>query len=345
MFRFIKSKFKNLGTSAPDPKPAEANSSAEANSPTKQSENVGWFASLKRGLARSSQRLGQLFTKNKISDEFFEELETALIQSDVGTSATDKIMLLLKQRVSAAKLTEVAELKLELQNIIANELKNLEKEWTVGANSPHIIMVVGINGSGKTTSIGKLTTFLTQADYSVLLVAGDTFRAAAQEQLQIWATRNNTEIYTGAHQDPSSLCFDAVKLAKTKNYDTVLIDTAGRLVTQSALMNELKKVKRVIAKAEPSAPHEVIMIVDGNNGQNILPQVQAFDEAVDLSGLIITKLDGTAKGGMLIALALWGEERKSRKGSNLPVYFIGIGEKLEDLRPFNAREFAQALID
>jgi fused signal recognition particle receptor len=211
----------------------------------------------------------------------------------------------------------------------------------IGEASPTVVMVVGVNGAGKTTTIGKLTRHLALADQKVLLAAADTFRAAAREQLGIWADRNRVEIVSQQGGDPAAVTFDAVVAGRARGCDVVIADTAGRLPTQLHLMEELKKIRRVIAKAQEGAPHEVLLVVDGNTGQNALAQVKAFDAALGLTGLVVTKLDGTAKGGVLAAIARWGAEQ----GRVVPVYFIGVGEKVEDLQPFDAREFAQALLD
>jgi fused signal recognition particle receptor len=224
-------------------------------------------------------------------------------------------------------------------------LKPLERELDIAQHRPTVVMVTGVNGAGKTTSIGKLTRHLHDAGASVLLAAADTFRAAAKEQLMVWADRNQVDIISQENGDPAAVSFDAVSAGKARAKDVVLVDTAGRLPTQLHLMDELKKIQRVIQKAEPTAPHEILLVIDGNTGQNALAQVKAFDEALGLSGLIITKLDGTAKGGVLAAIALWARERKHTPAKNLAVYFIGIGEKLEDLQGFKADEFAQALIN
>jgi len=225
----------------------------------------------------------------------------------------------------------------------------LQRSLTVGEHSPTVIMVVGVNGAGKTTSIGKLTRHLAEGGQKVLLAAADTFRAAAREQLEVWAGRNSVEIVSQEGGDPSAVTFDAVTAGKARHCDVVIADTAGRLPTQLHLMEELRKVKRVIGKAQSGAPHEVLLVIDGNTGQNALMQVKAFDETLGLTGLIVTKLDGTAKGGVLAAIALWARERGHEAGSAvaapaLPVYFIGVGEQLEDLETFNAREFANALL-
>jgi fused signal recognition particle receptor len=231
-----------------------------------------------------------------------------------------------------------------LADAIADLLTPLEQALQVGKHVPTVIMVVGVNGAGKTTSIGKLTRHLADAQQKVLLAAADTFRAAAREQLAVWAGRNRVEIVGQDDGDPAAVTFDAVVAAKARGCDVMIADTAGRLTTQVHLMDELKKIRRVIAKAQDGAPHEVLLVVDGNTGQNALTQVQTFDAALHLTGLIITKLDGTAKGGVLAAIALWSRQRAQDGGSQLPVYFIGVGEKLEDLQTFNAREFAQALL-
>jgi len=220
----------------------------------------------------------------------------------------------------------------------------LEKPLSLGQAHPSVIMVTGVNGAGKTTSIGKLTRHLSQSGASVLLAAADTFRAAAREQLEVWADRSRVDIVSQAGGDPAAVAFDAVSAGKARGKDVVIVDTAGRLPTQTHLMEELKKIKRVVQKADPSAPHEVLLVIDGNTGQNALAQVQAFDQALGLTGLIVTKLDGTAKGGVLAAIALWSRERQRSAGATVPVYFIGVGESLEDLQTFSAREFSQAVL-
>jgi signal recognition particle-docking protein FtsY len=236
-----------------------------------------------------------------------------------------------------------------LAEAITDLLQPLQQSLTVGEHSPTVIMVVGVNGAGKTTSIGKLTRHLAEGGQKVLLAAADTFRAAAREQLEVWAGRNSVEIVSQEGGDPSAVTFDAVTAGKARHCDVVIADTAGRLPTQLHLMEELRKVKRVIGKAQTGAPHEVLLVIDGNTGQNALAQVKAFVDTLSLTGLIVTKLDGTAKGGVLAAIALWARERGHEAGSAvadraLPVYFIGVGEQLEDLETFNAREFANALL-
>ena len=255
--------------------------------------------------------------------------------ADAGVRATEFLLGDLKRRVKEAKATDPALVKGLLAEALTDLLKPLEKALAIGQHQPTVMMVVGVNGAGKTTSIGKLTRHLADAEQSVLLAAADTFRAAAREQLAVWADRNRVEIVSNEGADPAAVAFDAVSAGKARGRDVVIADTAGRLPTQLHLMEELRKIKRVIAKADAGAPHEVLLVVDGNTGQNALTQVKAFDDALGLSGLVITKLDGTAKGGVLAAIA---RERP------VPVYFIGVGEKLEDLQTFNAREFAQALL-
>jgi fused signal recognition particle receptor len=240
----------------------------------------------------------------------------------------------LKCRVKASGTTEAQAVKALLIESLTVLLQPLEKTLTLGVHQPTVIMVAGVNGAGKTTSIGKLTRHLSDSGASVLLAAADTFRAAAKEQLGVWATRTSVDIVSQEGGDPASVSFDAVSAGKARGKDVVLVDTAGRLPTQLHLMEELKKIKRVVTKAEATAPH----------GQNALAQVKAFDEALSLTGLVVTKLDGTAKGGVLAAIALWGEQRKATHGSVVPVYFIGVGEAVEDLETFNAREFANALL-
>jgi fused signal recognition particle receptor len=285
-----------------------------------------------------------VFTGTKIDDDLYEELETALLMADAGVQATEYLLKDLKQRVKETATTEPSAVKALLATSIAELLKPLEKPLTISAHKPTIIMVAGVNGAGKTTSIGKLTRHLSDSGSSVLLAAADTFRAAAREQLAVWATRNTVEIVSQEGGDPASVSFDAVTAGRARGKDVVLVDTAGRLPTQLHLMEELKKIKRVVQKAEPTGPHEVLLVIDGNTGQNALAQVKAFDETLGLTGLIVTKLDGTAKGGVLAAIALWGQSRAAAGGSSVPVYFIGVGEAVEDLETFNAQEFADALL-
>jgi fused signal recognition particle receptor len=255
-------------------------------------------------------------------------------------AATQYLLDDLKRRVKEAKATDPAAVKGLLAQAIAALLIPLQKPLTIGAASPTVIMVAGVNGAGKTTTIGKLTRYLADADQKVLLAAADTFRAAAREQLAVWADRNRVEVVSQEGGDPAAVTFDAVTAGRARSCDVVIADTAGRLPTQLHLMEELRKIKRTIAKAQEGAPHEVLLVVDGNTGQNALAQVKAFDAALGLTGLIVTKLDGTAKGGVLAAIARWCSEQ----GRVIPVYFIGVGERVEDLQTFDAAEFAQALL-
>lgn len=303
--------------------------------PEAAGERKGWMDRLKAGLRKTGSSITTVFTGTKIDDALYEELEDALLMADTGVKATMHLLDDLKHRVKDSKASDPAAVKALLADALADLLQPLERPLTIGKHTPTVIMVAGVNGAGKTTSIGKLTKHLADNDQSVLLAAADTFRAAAREQLGVWATRNTVEIISQAGGDPAAVSFDAVSAGKARKKDVVLVDTAGRLPTQLHLMEELRKIKRVISKADSSAPHEVLLVIDGNTGQNALNQVKAFDEALGLTGLIVTKLDGTAKGGVLAAIA---QERP------IPVYFIGVGEKVQDLETFSAKEFAQALL-
>jgi fused signal recognition particle receptor len=304
------------------------------------SERSDWLDKLRQGLRRTGSGIAQVFTGTRIDDALYEELESALLMADAGVQATQYLLDDLKRRVKDAKATDPAAVKGLLADAVAELLTPLQQPLQVGQHTPTVIMVVGVNGAGKTTSIGKLTRHLASAHQKVLLAAADTFRAAAREQLLVWADRNRVEIVSQEGGDPAAVTYDAVVAGKARGCDVVIADTAGRLTTQAHLMEELKKIRRVIGKAQDGAPHEVLLVVDGNTGQNALSQVQAFDTALRLTGIVITKLDGTAKGGVLAALALWSRQRDKP----LPVYFIGVGERLEDLQTFDAREFAQALL-
>jgi len=295
-----------------------------------------WMDKLRQGLRKTGSSIAQVFTGTQIDDALYEELEAALLMADTGVRATEFLLADLKQRVKETRATEPLAVRGLLIDALAALLLPLEKPLAVGQHSPMVMMVVGVNGAGKTTSIGKLTRHLAEAGQKVLLAAADTFRAAAREQLTVWADRAQVDIVSQEGGDPSAVTFDAVTAGRARGCDVVIADTAGRLPTQIHLMEELKKIKRVIGKAQEGAPHEVLLVVDGNTGQNALSQVKSFDDALGLTGLIVTKLDGTAKGGVLAAIA---RERP------VPVYFIGVGEQLEDLQTFNAREFAQALLE
>ena len=297
---------------------------------------ASWMDRLRSGLRKTGSSIAGVFTGTKIDDQLYEELEEALLMADAGVKATQFLLDDLKRRVKEAKASDPQAVRALLIDALAELLSPLEKGLEVGRHTPTVMMVVGVNGAGKTTSIGKLTRHLAEADQKVLLAAADTFRAAAREQLGVWADRARVEIVSQEGGDPAAVSFDAVNAGRARGVDVVIADTAGRLPTQIHLMEELKKIKRVIAKAQEGAPHEVLLVVDGNTGQNALNQVKAFDEALGLTGLVVTKLDGTAKGGVLAAIA---RERP------VPVYFIGVGEKLEDLETFSAREFARALLE
>jgi fused signal recognition particle receptor len=305
---------------------------------------TSWLQKLKSGLARTGSSIAQVFTGTRIDDTLYEELETALLMADAGVGATQHLLDTLKQRVKDTRCTDPAGVKALLMEVLTELLQPLEAALQIGATQPTVMMVAGVNGAGKTTSIGKLTRHLAQMECKVLLAAADTFRAAAREQLSVWADRNRVEIVSQEGGDPAAVCFDAVSAGKARGCDVVIADTAGRLATQLHLMEELRKIRRSLGRSMEGAPHEVILVVDGNTGQNALAQVKAFDDAIQLTGLVVTKLDGTAKGGVLAAIALWGRERVAKGKPVVPVYFIGVGEKLEDLQTFNAREFAQALL-
>ena len=318
-----------------DPASAEAVFTQEPEHTPEPAARSGWLDRLKSGLKKTGSSITTVFTGTRIDEALYEDLETALLMADAGVPATETLLADLRRRVKDARATEPAQVKALLQDAIADLLAPLEKTLVVGEYHPTVIMVAGVNGAGKTTSIGKLTKHLVDAGASVLLAAADTFRAAAREQLAVWADRNQVEIISQQDADPSAVAFDAVAAGRARGRDVVLVDTAGRLPTQKHLMEELAKIRRVVTKADVTAPHEVLLVIDGNTGQNALAQVRAFDEVLGLTGLIVTKLDGTAKGGVLCAIA---------REKPVPVYFIGVGEKLEDLQTFKAREFAQALV-
>jgi fused signal recognition particle receptor len=294
-----------------------------------------WFERLSTGLRKTGSAISEVFTGGQIDENFYEELETALLMADTGVKATQHLIDDVRKRVAQSGASRPVQAKNILVDSLTQLLAPLEKPLVIGAHAPTVVMVAGVNGAGKTTSIGKLTKHLADSGETVLLAAADTFRAAAKEQLAVWADRNTVEIVSQQGGDPAAVSFDAVSAGRARGKDVVLVDTAGRLPTQLHLMEELRKIKRVVQKADATAPHEVLLVIDGNTGQNALAQVKAFDDALGLTGLIVTKLDGTAKGGVLAAIA---QEKP------VPVYFIGVGEKLEDLETFNAREFALALL-
>ncbi|MFT4068558.1 signal recognition particle-docking protein FtsY [Paraburkholderia sp.] len=294
-----------------------------------------WLTRLRSGLSKTSSNLTGIFVGTKIDEDLYEELETALLMSDAGVEATEFLLESLREKVRGERLTDPQQVKTALRSLLVGLLKPLEKSLMLGRAQPLVMMIAGVNGAGKTTSIGKLAKHLQSFDQSVLLAAGDTFRAAAREQLAVWGQRNNVTVVAQESGDPAAVIFDAVGAARARKIDVMMADTAGRLPTQLHLMEELRKVKRVIGKAQDGAPHEVLLVIDANTGQNALTQVKAFDDALGLTGLIVTKLDGTAKGGILAAIA---------RQRPIPVYFIGVGEKVEDLQPFSAEEFSDALL-
>lgn len=298
----------------------------------------GWFSRLKNGLARTRVNIVGLFSGGVIDDDFLEELEYALITADVGVQASTRILQRLRDTIKLKGLKTQDEVRLALRDEIARMLAPAQRELDIEQAHPLVIMMTGVNGAGKTTSIGKISKYLSQRGKSVLLAAGDTFRAAAREQLAVWGDRNQIEVIAQQGGDPAAVVFDAVSAGKARGTDVVIADTAGRLPTQINLMEELRRIRRAQDKAMTGAPHEAILVVDGTNGQNALTQVKAFDAAVDLTGLIVTKLDGTAKGGVLVAIT------QMRPENPLPIYFIGVGEAIDDLQPFNAVQFANALV-
>ena len=327
------------------PLPGSAEAAAAASN-AKTADRTPWLNRLQSGLRKTSSNISSVFTGAQIDEALYEDLETALLLADAGVQATAHLLADVRQRVAAGGMTHPVAVKNALVESITQLLKPLQASLVIGEFTPTVILVAGVNGAGKTTTIGKLTRHLAAEGASVLLAAADTFRAAAKEQLAVWADRNTVEIISQAGGDPAAVSFDAVSAGKARGKDVVLVDTAGRLPTQLHLMEELKKIKRVVQKADATAPHEVLLVIDGNTGQNALSQVQSFDAALQLTGLIVTKLDGTAKGGVLAAIALWSKNRTVANPQlrPVPVYFIGVGEKLEDLETFNAREFAQALL-
>lgn len=302
---------------------------------------LGWAARLKQGLSKSrnqmAKSLASVFGGGQIDEDLYEELETVLLTSDMGIEATEKLLAQVRQRVSLKGLKNGDQLRSALKEALYELLLPLQQPLVLTPEvKPFVIMMAGVNGAGKTTSIGKLAKYFQSQGKSVLLAAGDTFRAAAREQLQQWGERNNVTVIAQESGDSAAVCFDAMEAAKARGIDVVLADTAGRLPTQLHLMEEIKKVKRVIQKSMPEAPHEVMLVLDANVGQNAINQVVAFDDALGLTGLIVSKLDGTAKGGILAALAA---------KRPIPVRFIGVGEGIDDLRPFDARAFVDALIE
>ncbi|AFT68521.1 cell division transporter substrate-binding protein FtsY [Alloalcanivorax dieselolei B5] len=315
---------------------------AAAPEPTEE-DNAGFWARMKAGMSKTSKNLGKgladlLVGAKEIDDEIFEEIETQLLVADVGVEATDVIIQALTERVGRQELVDADALYEALQEELRKLLVPVDQPLAIdGAHKPYVILMVGVNGVGKTTTIGKLACRFKAEGRSVMLAAGDTFRAAAVEQLQVWGERNDIPVvaqHTGA--DSASVIYDAVQAAQSRQADVLIADTAGRLHTRGNLMEELSKVTRVMKKLSPEAPHEVLLVLDAGTGQNAINQALEFRETAGVTGLVLTKLDGTAKGGILFALA---------KRTGLPIRFIGVGERLEDLRPFNAEEFVQALFE
>jgi fused signal recognition particle receptor len=297
-----------------------------------------WTERLKAGLSRTratlNTPLGELFSRAKIDDELLEELESTLLMADCGVEATQWLLDELRAKVKKEKIESPAALRGALIDLLTQLLMPLEQPLVIEGQKPFIMMIAGVNGAGKTTSIGKLAKQFQNDGHGVLLAAGDTFRAAAREQLAEWGRRNDVTVIAQDGGDPAAVVFDAISAARARGIDVMMADTAGRLPTQLNLMEEIAKVRRVIQKAEPSGPHEVLLVLDANIGQNAIAQVKAFDKAIGVTGLVVTKLDGTAKGGVLAAIA-----RQCPK----PVRFIGVGEGIDDLQPFKAREFVEAL--
>lgn len=301
---------------------------------------LSWTQRLKASLAKTRDKLGKnlagLFGGGQIDEDLYEELETVLLTADMGVDATLHLLKDVRERVSLGGLKDASELRGALRSSLTELITPLEQNLDISTHRPFILMVAGVNGAGKTTSIGKLAKYFQGQGLSVLLAAGDTFRAAAREQLVVWGERNGVHVIAQDSGDSASVAFDAVNAAKARGIDVVIVDTAGRLPTQLHLMEEIKKVKRVVQKADPSGPHEVMLVLDANTGQNALSQVKAFNEALGLTGLILTKLDGTAKGGVIAGIA---------KQCPIPLRFIGIGEGIDDLRPFAAAEYIEALFE
>jgi fused signal recognition particle receptor len=328
MFSFLKK-------TSSDAKPEVSAAAAPAEAP-----KPSWRERLFQGLAKTRAQWGgklkTIFSRGKVDDELLEELETLLLTSDVGIEATTHLLDELKKAAKREKLETPEAIQKALADALLETLKPLEQPLDVTTHKPYVIMIAGVNGAGKTTSIGKLAKYFQTQGKSVLLAAGDTFRAAAREQLQTWGERNNVTVIAQESGDPAAVIYDAIAAAKARGIDIVLADTAGRLPTQLHLMEEIAKVRRVIQKIEPEGPHETLLVLDANIGQNALQQVKAFDKAINVTGLVLTKLDGTAKGGVVLGIA-----RQCPK----PIRFIGVGEQIDDLRPFSAKDFVDALFD
>ena len=344
MFEFLKKLVKkDKKPKAPaKPKAPEAKQVKEEISKVEEKKS-GFFSfaeKFKKGLTKTREKLtsqlDQLFSLNKIDESFYEELEMILLTADVGISATEMLITQVREKVKTEGIKDPSDLKNLLKNELKSLLKTIEEPMKISSDLPFVIMMVGVNGTGKTTTIGKLTNMLLSEDHTVLIAAGDTFRAAASEQLSVWGERNKVTVISQVTGDPSAVIFDAVNSAKAKNVDVVIADTAGRLPTQKHLIDEITKVKRVITKCHEFAPQEILLVIDANTGQNAINQLKVFDEALGVTGLIITKLDGTAKGGILAAIA---------KEIPKPIRFIGLGEGIDDLKVFNADDYVEAMFD
>ncbi len=314
-----------------------------------ESEKISFTERLKKGLSKTRSLLGgqlnSLLGGGKIDADTYEELETILLTADIGVAATQKLLDNLKKRVKRDNLDDTSALKTALKAELLAVLQPLEARLDTDNHAPFVIMMVGVNGAGKTTTIGKLAKRFQAEGNTVLIAAGDTFRAAAREQLQVWGERNDVQVISSVGGDPAAVIFDAVNSAIAKKIDIVIADTAGRLPTQNNLMDEISKVQRVIGKALPNAPHEILLVIDANTGQNAVSQVKAFDDALGVTGLVLSKLDGTAKGGVIAAIAHQNSAKNSEKSRPIPIRFIGIGEAIDDLRPFSAQAFVDAMID
>ena len=335
-----KTKPKNETAQLKPAKKIETKPLKEQEETPKKEEKLSFAEKIKQGLKKTrdaiSDNLSALSFTKKIDQEFYDELEMTLIAADVGYAATQQIITELKDRVKKEKLEDGAQLKNLLKKILSELLQQIEKPLIHIETTPFVILVVGVNGAGKTTTIGKLTKLLLDEGKSVLIAAGDTFRAAAKEQLQVWGDRNNVTVISQDTGDPSAVIFDAMQSARAKGVDIVIADTAGRLPTQKHLIDELAKIKKVIQKFDEAAPHETILVLDANTGQNAINQIKVFNEAVSLTGLIMTKLDGTAKGGIVAAIA---------KEQPIPLRFIGVGEKIDDLKIFSAEDYAEGMLE
>jgi fused signal recognition particle receptor len=320
-------------------KPKKVQAKEKKPAPQKSSF-FGLGEKLKEGLTKTRETLNaqftDLFSSNKIDDSFYDELEMILLTADVGISATTMLIEETKEKVKKDKVTDPLELKKILKGCLVKLLKKIEQPLNIDNSGPFVMMIVGVNGAGKTTTIGKLTKIFQSQNKKVLIAAGDTFRAAAVEQLSVWGERNNTQVIAQQNGDPSAVIFDAVNSAKSKNIDIVLADTAGRLPTQKNLIDEITKIKRVITKCHSVAPQEVMLVIDANTGQNAINQLKIFNDALNVTGLIITKLDGTAKGGIVAAIA---------KDQPTPLRYVGVGEKIDDLKVFNAEDYVEGMIE